>query len=646
MKEEIRQRVDLVDVVSEHVALKRGGRDFIGLCPFHQEKTPSFSVSPAKQIFKCFGCGAGGDVFSFIQMRESVDFVEAMRILADRAGIDFDRRVGRAPTDGIGRADLARVNAWACETFQRAFRDENLGRVAREYVAKRKIAPEMVEAFAIGWAPEDAQWIMTRAGASGVKPPLLRAAGLIADGNSGDYGVFRGRLMFPIRDTMNRVIGFGGRTLIDDRAKYLNTSQNTLFDKGRNLFGIDQAREEMGASRCGIVVEGYTDCIALHQHGVKNVVATLGTALTDAQVGLLRRWCDEVIFVFDADAAGQNAADRAVGVALRYNLNVRIAHLASGKDPAEFLETQGADEFRGALKSAVDALVFKWRRTRDRFTNESGGGRKEAIREFIQVVAGMSRFRGVDPIQQGLIVNQLAQLLSLPGPDVHKLLLDAERDVRRAQPVDAGPVATVAGDAPVATLSGVDDAGARGFPSMPASDMEQAALTVILQVLLNEPGLYADVADVFDPGRIVEARTRRIAEVTHRLCEDVGEFQLGEVLSKFHDIADARWLTELVYRGERVGNFASTAADAADRLRRLAPRLEARDAAERRRIALEESPETARAVEDEWLRRVHGAGKSANNFAPGIPAAVYASELHSKGAMGAGGSASTSKGSA
>jgi len=615
LKDEIRQRIDVVDLVSEQVALKRAGRDFVGLCPFHQEKTPSFSVSPAKQIFKCFGCGAGGDVFTFVQLREGVSFIEAMRILADRAGVDFDRQVGRAPADGIGRADLARVNAWALEVFRRALADGETGRTAREYAAQRNISQDMVEAFGIGWAPEDGAWLLARARGSNVRMELLHAAGLAARGGYGDdYAVFRGRLVFPIRDTMNRVIGFGGRTLIGDRAKYLNTAQNALFDKGRNVYGIDRAREAMAETRQVVVVEGYTDCIAAHQHGVTNVVATLGTALTDDQVNLLRRWCDEIVLVFDSDQAGQNAADRALGVALRHNLTVRIAQVTSGKDPADFLADHGAEEFRALLNSAEDALGFKWRRTREQFEHGRGGGRKEAIREFVQLVAGMARFRGVDAIQQGLIVNQLAKLLALPGREVHRLLADVQRTSDRSRAPEAAPSQAGATAPPMLANVGSDTES----PASPPRDALQAGLVALLQVVLNEPGLYGDVRDVLRAELFADAAARRIAAVVVELAAAYGEFAVSEVLGRFEDPADAQRVTDLVYRGSAVGNFEATALDTAQRLRVLLGLGAVEAAAEEHRSAADD-PADRRRAEDAWLASVQKTKAQSHGFAPRIP---------------------------
>ena len=270
-----------MELVSEHVALKRSGKDFQGLCPFHNEKTPSFTVSPSKGIFKCFGCGAGGDAFTFIQMRESVPFMEAMRILADRSGVKLEQQTRGTRPSGPDRAEIAAVNEWACRQFRETLASD-AGRETREYLASRGLSEEATERFALGLAPDDGDWILARARRQGHSPALLTAAGLTATSADGRiYGVFRGRLMFPIRDTMNRVIGFGGRTMKGDKAKYLNTSQNVLFDKGRNVYGIDQARPVMMNSRRVVVVEGYTDCIAAAQHGFGDTVATLGTALTD-----------------------------------------------------------------------------------------------------------------------------------------------------------------------------------------------------------------------------------------------------------------------------------------------------------------------------------------------------------------------------
>ncbi|HNO80063.1 MAG TPA: DNA primase [Phycisphaerae bacterium] len=581
LKEEIRQRIDLVEIVSEHVSLRRAGRDFVGLCPFHEEKTPSFSVSQSKQIFKCFGCGAGGDLFSFVQQREVVNFVEAMRILADRAGVDLERarrsgsRSGGSNSNpnGIDRSDIARANAWAMGAFQTALADEQLGKVARDYLVERGIPNDIVEKFAIGWAPEAGGWLPEQARKAGINIRALQAGDLVrvsdrygaAHGGASLYGTFRGRLMFPIRDTMNRVVGFGGRTLIGDRAKYLNTSHTPLYDKGTMLYGIDQARMPMSDKRQAIVVEGYTDCIACHQYGLDRAVATLGTALTDQQISLLRRWCDEVVLLFDADSAGEEAADRALGVALRYNLSVRIASVPDGKDPSDYLTANGAAGVDSLLNSSVDALRFKWGRTCEQFAEMRGGGQRQAIEAFISLVSQMASYGTLDAIQRGLVINQLSGLLAVSQDDIVKLLKTAQQKVRgqnaRASARAGGGASA---DAQERSRTGRHEFGPTGL------DAEQAALRGMLQVLINEPGHYAEVADVFVPSRFQDGELRRLADEVVGLCRSFGEFQIPELMDRFRDEpALGRLVTDFVYEGERQGQYQAVIDDTRNRLLQL-----------------------------------------------------------------------------
>ena len=495
VKEQIRRSVDLVDLVSEHVSLKRAGRSFKGLCPFHRENTPSFNVWPDHQIFKCFGCSATGDVFTFVEKREGVGFVEALRILADRIGLRLETRP-KGPKDGpeIGRADIARANEWAAQWFRRELLSER-GAAARAYVSRRGISSEAAEQFQIGAALPDAR-LVDAAGRAGFSIPLLLAADLVRAGDHGGvYETFRDRLIFPIRDASRRCLGFGGRTLIDAPAKYLNTAQTELFDKGRCLFGLDHARTEIGRRGEVVLVEGYTDCIACHQQGFRHVIATLGTAATDDHMAALRRYADNVILFFDSDPAGDAAAERAAAVAMRHNLRVRLAKVPEGKDPAEFLETSGAQAFAVLLNSAVDALGFLWDRTLARFQNQSGGqDRARAVGEFVHLVGELSRFGAVDAIQRGLIINQVARLLGLPVGEVSGMFVAPPR---RA---DARPI--------------TDGAGAKRVPARaePSADHEQLALTELFGVLLCRPALYPQVGDIFRPDRFQDAELRALAE--------------------------------------------------------------------------------------------------------------------------------------
>ena len=328
---QIREATDIVELVGEHVALKSAGSNHKGLCPFHNEKTPSFHVSPSKQIFKCFGCGAGGDVFKFVQLREGVSFPEARTILGERAGIRLD---AQRPTSGDGpdRRQLARANNWAAEYFRRQLTGATTGKLAGQYLQQRQITPETADRFGLGYAEDSWDGLLSTAAGQSIPVSLLLAAGLVrARGEGGGhYDAFRHRLMFPIRDLSDRVIGFGGRALGDDPAKYINSAETALFEKGQNLYGLDQARQAIAEQGHAVLVEGYTDCLMAHQHGLQHVVATLGTALTERQVQLLRRFAERVTVVFDSDEAGQRAADRAIELFLTQQLAVRLARVPEG----------------------------------------------------------------------------------------------------------------------------------------------------------------------------------------------------------------------------------------------------------------------------------------------------------------------------
>ncbi|MCH7812449.1 MAG: DNA primase [Planctomycetes bacterium] len=538
VKEEIRQRVDLVELVSEHVALTRSGRSFRGLCPFHREKTPSFHVIPDKLIFHCFGCKAGGDAFKFVQLREGLSFGEAVRFLADRAGIEMSARRPTGAT-GAGRLDLAKVNAWAAGVFRGNLTDAERGRATRDYLAGRGISPESAERFGIGLAAGDDGALQGAARLAGIDASLLLAAGLVRTNERGDnYDTFRQRLMFPIRDATQRVVGFGGRTLADHKAKYINTAQNDLFDKSKALYGLDLARRRIADTGQAIIVEGYTDCIACHQAGFDNAVATLGTALTDAHVDQLRRYGDRIVLVFDSDSAGMSAAERALGAALQHGLSVSLAFVPQGKDPSDFLRTGGAEGFASLLNSATDALRFTWEQTLERYASGTAdAGRRRAIGEFVEFIAGLTKFGALDAIQQGLICQQIAKLLGLGAEQIHALLGETVRRRRRGGPTKERE----ATDSPPAERSA-----------------EQAALTTALEVLLNEPGLYDAVAEVFDPQRFRDPVLRRIGAVVKEMAVQLGEFSLVELLARFSDPVDARQATELHIRGATRGNFEAT----------------------------------------------------------------------------------------
>jgi DNA primase len=587
IKEKVRQSVSLVDVVADHVALRPSGRSFKGRCPFHSEKTPSFHVSPERGIFKCFGCGVGGDVFKFVQLVERVEFMDALRLLAERAGVSLPQRseLRRDDTEAQGpsKQELARVNAWATEVFRRRLEQAGSGNPAGQFLNEKGLSRETAKTFDLGLAPSDGQDLLNAAARSSVAPTLLQAAGLVAVGEQGDrYGVFRHRLMFPIRDSMNRVIGFGGRTLGDAPAKYVNTAQNALFDKGTNLYGLDRARKHIVEAGQAIVVEGYTDCLAAHQHGFQNTVATLGTALTAAHANLLRRYCDEVVLMFDSDAAGEAAADRALGVALEYGLRVTLARVPAGKDPCEFLQLSGAEGFRDVLKSRCEALGFKWEQTLARFQSPQGGqDRRLAMVEFAQFIAGLSRLGVLDPIQRGLIINDIARTVSVPAEEIQRLL--ARSGQRRPASATAG---------------GPGFGRERSRPV--AGDAEQAALTTILENLLIEPGLWSEACTVFEPQRFADERLRLLGERVRDHASRPDGLNVGTLVSSIESTEEASLLTDLMFRGERRAGHAESLRGAVSRLEQVAAARRARSLAR----DLRPTEPTGSDAEDDALREL------------------------------------------
>lgn len=548
--EQIRQASDIVDVVSSYVSIRRAGKDFKALCPFHREKTPSFHAVPAKQIFKCFGCGAGGDVFKFIQLRENVDFLEARRILAERAGIRLDES-GTADNHqvGPGKVDIERANKWAVRWFKEQL-STPAGRHAAEYATSRGISPESLDRFAVGYAPDSWDALQTAASRSGVPSGLLLAAGLVKPREDGStYDAFRERLIFPIQDAMGRTLGIGGRTLRDDPAKYLNSPQSILFDKSRCLYGLATAKDAFSESRMAVIVEGYTDCLLAQQHGFVNTVATLGTALTLEHVRMLRRYVDEVIVLFDSDEAGQRAADQCLQHFLAEQLDVRLAHVTEGKDPADLLNALGPDAFRRTLTSAVGALELKWRQVSRRYRDgATGPGRRRAIEDFLALLASSGSLVASDPIQRGMVLNRVGRLLGLSSEEVNRQLrIVARRTVSASEEVTSLP--------------------RQGIPRSP--DAGAAAMRDILGVLLNEPDNYNSVAEDFAPELLQDSRLREIAEEVADWSPRATPASLPTLISRFESPETAALIMELQAEGEARGNFGATLEGAVARLQEV-----------------------------------------------------------------------------
>ena len=347
--EEVRTRNDIVEVISGYVRLQKKGSNYFGLCPFHNEKSPSFSVSPGKQMYYCFGCGAGGNVITFLMEYENQTFPEAVRTLAQRAGIalpeaDDSKEARQADSR---RAKLLEINKEAAKYFYYQLRTER-GSVGMEYLRKRELSDETMNHFGLGYANKYSNDLIQYLKSKGYSEDLIRDAGLCnVDEKHGMYDKFWNRVMFPIQDINHRVIGFGGRVMGDGKPKYLNSPETEIFDKSRNLYGLNFAR----TSRKGNVIlcEGYMDVIAMHQAGFTQAVASLGTAFTSGQASLLRRYANEILLSYDSDGAGVNAALRAIGILKEAGMTGRVINLEPYKDPDEFIKALGGEEFQKRL---------------------------------------------------------------------------------------------------------------------------------------------------------------------------------------------------------------------------------------------------------------------------------------------------------
>ncbi|GAA4437847.1 DNA primase [Bremerella cremea] len=367
VKEQVRVASDIVDVLGTYLNLRRQGRGYVALCPWHDDSRPSFQVNPQRQSWRCWVCGIGGDVFSFVMRRESIEFREALELLAERANIALP---SAGPVAPAGSPDDKKFQfnalAWAERTFHELLLNDPIADEARRYLHDRGITKEAIHHFHLGFSPNDWQWLCNKSIQSAYNHPVLENVGLIGKSQAGRmYDRFKGRVIFPIRDVQSRPIAFGGRILpayADDKsAKYVNSPETRLFSKSDNVYALDLARDHITNSKKVVVVEGYTDVIALHEAGVKNAVAVLGTALGPRHIQLLRRYADTVYLVLDGDEAGQKRTSEVLELFIAQQVDLRITTLPDNLDPCDFVQKYGADGFRSHLDKSVDALEHKIR---------------------------------------------------------------------------------------------------------------------------------------------------------------------------------------------------------------------------------------------------------------------------------------------
>lgn len=435
--EDIRSRSDIADVVSSYLQLKRSGSTFKTLCPFHKEKTPSFHVNPQRQIFHCFGCGAGGDVFKFVMMHESMDFMSAVRLLAERAGIRLEFEEGDRPA-GPDKNVLYKLHVEVADIYHRGLLKSPAAEEARNYLKSRSLPEDIIREFQIGYAPDKWDTILGWAQKKGYTTEQIEAAGLIVKSDkpgSGDryYDRFRHRIMFPIRDEQGRVIAFSGRALEKDAAgaKYVNSPETPLFRKSHVLYALDKARHTIVETRQAILCEGQIDVIRCHAAGFKTAVASQGTAFTDDHARALKRYADEVVLVFDPDRAGEEAAIKTAGIFMQVELAVRVARLPAGEDPDAFILRRGAPAFAAILKEAKSVVDFQIAVLSSRADISTESGQMQAVRAVLETIG-----RTPNKLQQDALLHEAAKrfLNQYPG----SLRSQLDKILQRSAPREAG----------------------------------------------------------------------------------------------------------------------------------------------------------------------------------------------------------------
>ena len=485
--EEIRMKNDIVDVVSGYVKLQKKGSSYFGLCPFHNEKSPSFSVSPGKQIYYCFGCGAGGNVISFVMQYENYTFQEAVKFLAKKAGIQLPEAEYSEETrkKENKRARLLQVNKEAATYFFHQLRSEN-GRAGWQYLKKRELSDETIRKFGLGFANMTSNDLVKFLKSKGYEDEVIRDAGLATfDEKFGFHDKFWNRVMFPIQDINHRVIGFGGRVMGDGKPKYLNSPETPVFDKSRNLYGLNIART--ARKNQIILCEGYMDVITMHQAGFSQAVASLGTAFTEGQASLLKRYTDEVILSYDSDGAGVTAALRAISILKEAGMTGRVLNLEPYKDPDEFIKNCGQEAFQKRLDEAENTFFFEIRMLQKDYSMQDPESKTKFYREIARKLCGFS-----EEVERENYIQAVAQRYQISVENLRRLVLSYAMQTGYAQPVER-------------PKSGIRKKNT-------AEEGVRRSQRLLLTWLTDMPSLYPKIKKFITPEDFTEELYRRVAE--------------------------------------------------------------------------------------------------------------------------------------
>ena len=520
--EEVRMKNDIVDVISQYVKLTRKGSSYFGLCPFHNEKTPSFSVTPSKQMYYCFGCGAGGNVYNFIMEYENYSFGEALSHLAGRAGVELPKieysREAREKAEQ--RAALLEINKLAAQYFYYQLRRES-GKTAYGYLLGRGLSEETIRKFGLGYSDKYSDDLYKYLKSKGYSDDLLRESGLFnVDERRGMYDKFWNRVIFPIMDVNNRVIGFGGRVMGDGKPKYLNSPETKIFDKSRNLYGLNVARTTR--KNYLILCEGYMDVIAMHQAGFTNAVASLGTALTSGHASLVKRYTKEVLLLYDSDGAGVRAALRAIPILREAGVTSRVVSLKPWKDPDEFIKNEGAEAFEERLNQAMDSFMFRVHIAEQDFAMDAPQGQNQFFERCAEMLLELS-----DELERNLYIEAIVKEYGRYGvgtEDIRKrvntLAMKGTPAEKRIQPKSGTP---------------------ENRKKESAADKAQK---LMLTWLVNYPGIFEQVEKYISPSDFVVPLYKQVAEMLFEQHKE-GETNPGKLLNAFTDSEEQREVASL-----------------------------------------------------------------------------------------------------
>jgi DNA primase len=588
-KSQVLSAINIVELIGKSVSLKKRGRNYVGLCPFHQEKTGSFNVDPIKQFFHCFGCKVSGNAIDFVMKRDRIEFMDALRQLGQQANIEMPR-FGQTKEKAGQRQLLLDANSAAGSFFEKLLADANIGAAARNYLQQRGFSAESVQRFQIGLAADSWDALLKSSVGRKFSPPLLAAAGLLKprDGE-GFYDTFRNRLMFPIRDENSRIMAFGGRAMpgSTDPAKYLNSPETPLFSKGKCLFGLDQAKQKIVESRTVAIVEGYTDVVMAHQYGATNVVATLGTAMTPQHVAILRRFADRIVLLFDADAAGDTAVDRAVELFLTQPIEIAIASMPPGLDPDEYLLQNGLEAFETLLRDATDVLAYKWKQLVRQF-NGSGDdltGQQSAVQKYMETLAAARESGPIDSLRWGSALARVSRLTDIPADALNRRF--------RLKPGTTAKRAPVAEEEPTPVVAP---------PKGPLNARDRSERW-ILAILLAEPHRWLELQQRVHPPDFVDPSRRQLAEVYWRQQQDEGEPQFNELLGNLSDPV-AELAVELIKEFESLGDVDARLKDAIEFLDEMRRSAEQEKQMARLRRTTTEDQNSPGGTEDDPLRKI------------------------------------------